>query len=218
MPPSPCSSVADPLDAVRRYYTAKVTEHGPTPRGVDWNDETSQTLRFEQLLKISDPASSFTINDYGCGYGALAVYLSDRGHDFTYTGFDISERMLDEARSTLGQDDRIRFVAVEEALEPADFTVASGVFNVRLDATLEIWEEYVRATLARFDLLSRRGFAFNMLTSYSDPERMRPDLYYPDPRVVFDDCKRTFSRWVALLHDYGLYEFTILVRKEQSDR
>jgi hypothetical protein len=43
---------------------------------------------------------------------------------------------------------------------------------------------------------------------------MRPDLYYADPRAIFDHCKRTFSRWVALLHDYGLYEFTILVRKE----
>jgi len=30
---------------------------------------------------------------------------------------------------------------------------------------------------------------------------------------LFDYCKRTYSRDVALLHDYGLYEFTILVRK-----
>jgi hypothetical protein len=32
--------------------------------------------------------------------------------------------------------------------------------------------------------------------------------------VIFDICKRKFSRNVALLHDYGLYEFTILVRKD----
>ena len=29
----------------------------------------------------------------------------------------------------------------------------------------------------------------------------------------FDFCKRNFSRNVALLHDYGLYDFTIIVRK-----
>ena len=51
-----------------------------------------------------------------------------------------------------------------------------------------------------------------MLTSYSDPDRMRPDLYYGDPCRLFDHCKRRYSRHVALLHDYGLYEFTILVR------
>ena len=44
------------------------------------------------------------------------------------------------------------------------------------------------------------------------PERMRPDLYYADPCRLFDHCKRRYSRHVALLHDYGLYEFTILVR------
>jgi hypothetical protein len=59
--------------------------------------------------------------------------------------------------------------------------------------------------------LSRRGFAFNMLTGYADADRMRPDLYYADPHAVFDRCRR-FSRRVALLHDYPLYEFTMLVR------
>ena len=41
---------------------------------------------------------------------------------------------------------------------------------------------------------------------------MRPDLFYADPCWLFDQCKRRHSRDVALLHDYGLYEFTILVR------
>ncbi len=61
---------------------------------------------------------------------------------------------------------------------------------------------------------SRKGFAFNCLTSYSDKERMREDLYYSDPCFLFDYCKRHFSKNVALLHDYGLYEFTVLVRKD----
>jgi len=42
----------------------------------------------------------------------------------------------------------------------------------------------------------------------------RPDLYFGDPLLYFDFCKRNFSRNVALLHDYGLYDFTILVRKD----
>ena len=40
-------------------------------------------------------------------------------------------------------------------------------------------------------------------------------LYYADPGRLFDLCKRRYSRNIALLHDYGLYEFTILVRKTQ---
>ncbi|REM56201.1 class I SAM-dependent methyltransferase, partial [Mycobacterium tuberculosis] len=49
--------------------------------------------------------------------------------------------------------------------------------------------------------------------SYSDASKMRDDLYYADPCALFDLCKRRYSKSVALLHDYGLYEFTILVRK-----
>jgi SAM-dependent methyltransferase len=202
------------LDAVRRYYSEKIVAHGPTAQGVDWNDQASQELRFDQLLKLCDVTALFSINDYGCGYGALARYLGERGHAFRYTGFDISDEMLAQARDLLGDTKHCRFVGSESELEQADYTIASGIFNVRLDAADEAWEHHVLETLERIDALSLRGFAFNMLTSYSDPERMRPDLYYADPRAIFDHCKRTFSLWVALLHDYGLYEFTILVRKE----
>jgi len=64
--------------------------------------------------------------------------------------------------------------------------------------------------------LCSKGFSFNMLTRYSDADRMaqRPDLFYGDPLFFFDFCKCEFSRNVALLHDYGLYDFTILVRKD----
>jgi SAM-dependent methyltransferase len=202
------------LKLVERYYSAKLAEHGAVPAGVDWNSEASQELRFEQLLKVCDLGSPFTINDYGCGYGALALYLQERGFRFSYTGFDISGRMIERARELVGESGKFRFVETEDELERGDFTVASGIFNVRLDAEDEVWEEHVLATLDRLDELSERGFAFNMLTSYSDAERMRADLYYAEPRAMFDHCKRRFSRWVALLHDYGLYEFTILVRKE----
>ncbi len=67
--------------------------------------------------------------------------------------------------------------------------------------------------LARFDALSTRGFAFNMLTSYSEPEKMRHDLYYGDGPFFFDICRRRYAQNVALLHDYGRWEWTLLVRK-----
>ncbi len=74
-------------------------------------------------------------------------------------------------------------------------------------------QKYVLETLDDLHRLSLKGFAFNALTSYSDPEHIRDDLFYADPSWLFDHCKRSYSGQVALLHDYGLYEFTILVRK-----
>ncbi len=196
---------------VERYYSGKFAEHGPTARGVDWNGAESQQLRFEQLLSARDRGGRFSINDYGCGYGALAGFLKDDGAEFDYTGFDLSAAMLEHARATYPE---ARFVASEAELAPADYTVASGIFNVRLDTDETTWTEYVVDTVRSLWRLSTRACSFNMLTSYSDADRMRPDLYYGDPRFFFDLCKRELSRHVALLHDYGLWEFTLVVRRE----
>ena len=82
-------------------------------------------------------------------------------------------------------------------------------WNIRM----QTGSHYVESTLDVLDRTSRLGFAFNCLTSYSDAAYMRPNLYYANPGQLFDLCKRRYSSQVALLHDYGLYEFTILVRK-----
>ena len=201
------------LQGVERYYTGKFVEHGASARGVDWNSPESQALRFRQLLRLHDGSPEpFTVVDYGCGYGALVPYLAAQGYDFTYRGFDLSAEMLAHARSTYADPPRVDFVGSLEALVPADYTVASGIFNVKLDVDDEAWRDYVLETIGTLAGLSTHGFAFNVLTSYSDADRMRPDLYYADPAFLFDLCKRRYSRNVALLHDYDLYEFTVLVR------
>ena len=196
-----------------QYYTEKVRTYGPTARGVDWNSPESQVLRFEQILKVCDVDATFSINDYGCGYGALLDYLVERGYSFQYRGFDVSEQMITEAEKLHEGSSNCEFFRDESHLTVADYTVASGVFNVKLLATDDDWERYLLRTLDKIAQLSSRGFAFNVLTKYSDRDRMRPDLYYADPVFLFDYCKRKFSRFVSLLHDYPLYEFTIIVRK-----
>ena len=94
----------------------------------------------------------------------------------------------------------------------ADFTLASGIFNVRLDQPNDSWALYMFETIDKLVQLSRHGIAFNALTSHSDPDRMRLDLYYADPAAIIDRCLRHYSRDVVLLHDYELYEFTVIVR------
>jgi SAM-dependent methyltransferase len=203
-------STPDLLRQTRQYYDGRLAEHGPTARGVDWNSEESQHLRFRELARLVDDAHA-TVLDYGCGYGALRAYLREQGHLGRYIGFDISERMIETARAG-ASDPAARFESARQALEPADYTLASGIFNVKQHASDEDWHRYVIETIADMATVSTRGFAFNALSRYSDVERRRPDLYYADPLELFDHCKRHFSRFVSLLHDTPLYEFTILVR------
>jgi SAM-dependent methyltransferase len=196
------------------YYAPRLAEHGASAPGVDWSSRESQALRFRQLLRVREDGEPCSLLDFGCGYGALAHLLVVQDDRVDYRGFDVSRRMIDLARAHNPDRARCRFSDSPAELEPADYVVASGVFNLRLDVGDVAWEAYVLETLDTLAAHGRRGFAFNLLTSWSDADRKRPDLYYADPARFFDHCKRRYSRHVALLHDYGLYEWTMLVRTD----
>jgi SAM-dependent methyltransferase len=198
---------------IAKYYSEKLVEHGETPHGVDWNGEEGQFLRFARLCGIVDREDRFSINDLGCGYGALYQYLQPRCREFSYRGYDISEEMILAARGRYADAPDAEFHVAAAPSSMADFGVASGIFNVRLEHTDAQWMDYIKSTLDVLNRSSRRGFSFNCLTSYSDADKMKDYLFYADPCVLFDFCKRNYSRNVGLLHDYDLYEFTILVKK-----
>jgi len=196
----------------RRYYETKLQEHGVSPRGVDWNSKESQDTRFRQLARLLEDEPTASVLDYGCGFGALAAYLRTRGHRGTYIGFDISPEMIEAATRFLQMQAGCRFTSDRDTVTKADYVLASGLFNVKLKTPDESWREYVRTLIEDMRTLSVRGFGFNVLTIHGHPDKQRSDLYYADPVEYFEHCRRSYSREVALLHDYGLYEFTILVR------
>lgn len=202
------------LQTVERYYTERLRTFGTTARGVDWNDEESQQLRFDRLLQILGGESpDDVLLDLGCGYGALLETIRGRGLGLAYRGVDLSPDMIAAARSRHAADARATFSEDAAHLGSATYAIASGIFNVKLQHGTPVWHDYVLTTLQALHAASRRGFAFNMLSTYSDVERRKDTLYYADPREIFDVCKQRFSPQVALLHDYPLYEFTVLVRK-----
>jgi SAM-dependent methyltransferase len=206
----PRNPVLEPID---RFYASTLASHGKTAEGVGWNSTEAQTLRFEALAHLlDDDASTATLIDYGCGYGALLRYLRQHGHDVDYRGYDFCEPMINAALAEFGNDPHAHFTSERAELPQADYCVASGIFSVKLDATNADWQDHIITTINDMAALATRGIAFNALTSYSDPEKLRPDLYYADPLQLFDYCKRNLSRRVALLHDYKLYDFTIIVR------
>lgn len=204
------------LAEVGRYYTEKLEAHGASPQGVDWNGAASQRLRFEQLARLCDAEASFSANDIGCGYGAFFDHLAALGKRCDYLGVDIAPAMVAKAEELHRGIAGCRFAVGVRADRVADYAFASGTFNVRLSVAPAAWRSHVLETLADMHASSRLGFAFNCLTRYSDAERMREHLFYADPCELFDHCKTRFARDVALLHDYGLYEFTILVRKARA--
>lgn len=202
----------DFLTRVGDYYAGRLAKHGASPQGVDWKDLASQRLRHRQFLRLLEDNSDASIIDFGCGYGDFLTFLRNFGHKGLYVGYDLVPAMIEAARERhgVGEDRVWRIGSIP--IEPEDYAVASGVLNVKGNAADLDWSHYVQDTIDMLYKSSRQGFAFNLLSLTSDSSKRRPDLYYADPADTLRSCLNKFGRHVALLQDYGLYEFTLIVR------
>ncbi len=203
------------IDQINKYYTEKIIKYGTTPKGVDWNGYDSQNIRFKQLLKLINEEiqtnQNFNILDFGCGFGSLLTYLKKQSINMSYIGYDISDEMLKQARLIYPNEGQWINKLTNDL--KVDYVIASGLFNVKQDQNLQEWEQYIINTLDLINSVAKKGFSFNILTSYSDKEFLKDHLYYASPEYYFKYCKLNYSKQVALLHDYNLYEFTLIIRK-----
>lgn len=213
-PASDAVSLAAVYTGISDYYTAKVSKFGATPLGVDWTCVPTQELRFVRLLKICDFASAFSLNDLGCGYGALLFYL-DRRHarcKINYLGIDLSQAMLRHARRLWRDRLEVSFAQGHEIPRLADYSVASGIFNVQLDQPRDVWERFIAKTLEQLHQSSRCGFSVNFIRAPGASISEREGIYSTQPEKWQQYCVDRFGTTTEIISGYGLREFTLMVR------
>lgn len=205
----------DLLARIAGSYDFTLRAVGPKPPAVLWRDRRNQRARFKALLQVlGDDARTpgLTINDFGCGYGALFAYI--RRQRFMmggrYVGYDLSPGMVRAARHLFRRDPRASFVHAAEPTEEADYSFASGTWGLKLDARDADWSAYVRHGLRRLAAATRRGMAFNLLDARG-PDR-RPTLYYADPEEYLDFCRKELGGHALMIDTDLPGDFTILVR------
>lgn len=186
------------------YYEEKLAQFGEDPRSVGWRDRETQGRRFEALTAVS-PLEGKSILDLGCGLGDLYSYLKEKNITCDYTGWDLSEKMIN---ACLARFPNVNFQQVDvlsrDDEQKYDVVFGSGLFCIPLED-----ESFYERIMRRMFALCREAVAFNMISTYVD---YREDyLRYSDPCSVFDFCKKQLSRRVALRHDYMPFEFTVYV-------
>ena len=204
--------------AVGDYYTEKLHRHGATPAGADWASAMGQDLRFALLLRLCDFSAPFSLNDVGCGYGALLDYLQRRhpgpGLGIDYLGVDISAAMVACARQQWRDHAGARFIEGSKAPRIADYAVASGIFNVVPPAAAAGWTEVVAGTLSEMHATARHGFAVNFMRA-APGKSDQPGLFRTQPGPWVAYCEGTMGAAVTLVETHALGEFTLLVRRNR---
>lgn len=214
---APAAGPAAARAAVGEYYTRKLHRHGATPAGADWASAMGQDLRFALLLRLCDFSAPFSLNDVGCGYGALLDYLQRRhpGSGIDYLGVDISAAMVACAAQRWRDRTRTQFVEGSKAPRIADYAIASGIFNVVPPAAAAGWTEVVASTLSEMHATARHGFAANFMRA-APGKSDQPGLFrtQPDPWIAY--CEGTMDAAVTLVETHALGEFTLLVRRNRT--
>src|SRR5690242_18004083 len=101
--------------SIRNYYAHSLRTHGAVPQGADWNGDFSQRLRCQQLVKILPDRGAVSLNDVGCGYGALVRFLKTNvATRWSYRGYDLSEEMIEAARKMHRRIRRARFQSIDD--------------------------------------------------------------------------------------------------------
>ena len=208
-------STTQAVKQVKELYDKNLEEFVTETQAIGWKSNEQLEMRYKRLLSVvsdGDKAQGASFNDYGCGYGAMISYMNREGFQINgFNGYDISQDMLDQFKKEYTGDEFKAFCQTD-IITPSDYSVVCGTLNVRFKASDSEWNTYIKETLAQLDQNSKKGFSFNLLTSYVDWKE--DHLYYGDPLEFFDYCKTHFSKRVTLYHEDPLYEWVIVVKKE----
>jgi hypothetical protein len=200
------------LADIASYYDSKVLAFGATALGVDWPSLPAIHRRLLMLFEIGPIDAATSLNDLGCGWGA-AVEVLDHLHPATpidYVGIDVAPAMVDAARARWAGRARTEFVAGARCTRVADYSIASGIFNVKLAHSREQWEEHVRRTLRDMHAHSGKGFAVNFMLPGA--ARAAPQLYCCEPETWVEFCNALPARSAKVIRAPDVAEFTLLVR------
>lgn len=204
------------------HYEHCLARHGVTPKGMDWPNARDLATRFDVMLDVipAERRARCSVLDIGCGAGLLVDRLKEKGlfDGRLYRGIDLSDKMVQAARRRHPDACSAVRDILQKPLRPrsVDYVVMNGVLTEKVSLAQGAMEAYAcRMVKAAFDA-SRRGIAFNVMSSHVDWRR-RDLFHWPLDRAVkflVGQC----SRHIVIRMDYGLYEYTVYVYRKAHER
>jgi len=206
------------------YFEGLLTQHGANYKALDWNSPESQRLRFKifkEIFVYGKKASGISLLDVGCGFGDLYGFLKAEGllhrNRITYTGYDISPKLLEVARKKYPEAKfELKDMLEDRYVTKFDYVFCSGIFNIRTSEAFDHLD-FVKEMLFRMYDLAGCGVAVNFLSEGALPVGSPEDLnsgryFYFKPDEILNFCRFVCSRYI-LRHDYHPGDFTVYLLK-----
>ena len=199
------------------HYDNLFERHGDSVKSSQQSDKITRDKRLKILTQNLDLNKKISILDFGCGTGYLLQYLLRKGFNGSYTGIDISEKIINFAKykNTYKKAQFIKINLLEKSLKKKfDYTLVNGTFN---NNTNNNWL-WIRKVLKELNKITKKEIVFNNLSEYVDYKEKK--LFYIKPEKVFNFCKLNISPYIIIKNDYQIkkgiirFEFTTFIIKK----
>ena len=197
------------------HYRNTFLNHGPTSRGVDWGDkEWAAELRQTKMLEVIKdlPKQPISLLDVGCGYGALAQTIKKCSININYSGIDVVEDMVQEAKK---RNPDYSFKSVdffEMDLGCYDYVVCNGILTQKKSASTSEMNLYAQDLIKKMFSICKYGIAFNVMNTHVN--FFKDNLYYRNPSELMAWCQSEITTHLRIDCAYDLwYEYTVYLYK-----
>jgi SAM-dependent methyltransferase len=168
----------DSLRRLKEHYEPRIRPESLGYEILDWEDQESQFCRFEALVRTVN-LDGKSLLDLGCGVGDLCFYFQEKGIGADYTGVDLLDKMITEARRRCPPG---RFVKADLLTEnpfgDERFQVAfcSGIFNLETGDNEQLLDDYLK----RLYDLTIETVVINLLSTASRDQQARYHYFCPE--------------------------------------
>jgi SAM-dependent methyltransferase len=208
---------SDAWRIITGHYEKCLRKHGATPAGVDWPSGADLAKRYGVMLELlAEAGRRPQLLDLGCGPGLMLDYLDAAGQidRVNYHGIDLSHEMVDAARARWpGHAFSCRdVVSAPLPDQSVDVVIMNGVLTERVTLDVETMMALAKSLVAAAFRAARTGIAFNVMNAHVDWQRN--DLFHWSFDSLADFLRSEVSPHYVLRADYGLYEYTCIVRRQ----
>lgn len=199
------------LETIRKYYESKMGKGLPDYGVLGWESEEAQNLRFEILLSAVGLQGK-SLLDVGCGMGNLLQYLKGKNIEVSYTGIDILDSMIEQARlKNQGALFHTSDIFKNNIFPNNSFDIiyASGIFNIDLGNNSEFLPKAVELLLD----ISKEAVVFNLLHCDSPGRENGYCYFHPDEiRSMVEGFQDKVER-LDIIEAYLHNDFTVVCHK-----
>ena len=192
---------------IENFYNFNIKNFKNSYKKNGWGSKISQEKRFRVFCDI-DNLNSSKILDLGCGTGDFNTYLKKKKIHVNYTGIDSNQNMINILKKkNIKCINQSIFNLKKFRNNSYDYIFLSGALNIPvINQNNKLFK-----LLKQMYRISKKGFAINFLSIYSD--KINQKEFYMDPKDLVSICHKISKKFI-IRHDYLPHDFTLLLYKK----